>query len=1197
MPSTSYKTRKSNFHKDSSVRNKHKSIADIFHNDVTAWIVLVVSLGITAAGWYISNQYVAKRAADRFYFEVEDARQRILKRMLDYEQVLRGGVALFKTLQRTPTREEWHRYVASLDIQTYFPGIQGIGVAVMLEPSALPDHIDRLRREGFADYRVKPQGERELYSAIIYLEPFDWRNQRAFGYDMYSNPMRRNAMDRARDTGLPSVSGRVTLVQETGDDVQPGFLVYLPLYRDGKPLDTLKQRREALLGFVYSPFRMKDLMRGILGTDTPDVGFKIYDGDSALNAETLLYDSDLSLNTAQEPEHQLQSRLELPGRTWTVNFHSRPSFTAAMFSYQPLLVASGGIIVDILLFIILLSLAGEKSRVLRKAESMTNDLRNITKRLDLAQDSAGIGTWDLDLINDELVWDVRMFRLYGASSQDFSHRFEFWSRYVHPDDLPRVEQEIKQAIESGAKFSSSFRIRRDSGEIRVIEAHATTIRDQKTNPVRMVGVNIDITERRRIEEKLVLGASVYQHAHEGIMITDNNERIIDVNPAFCELTGYSREEMIGSTPRKLKSGQQDKAFYSNMWRAIKSTGFWQGEIWNKRKNGELYAELMSISTIRGAEPDSYRYVAIFSDITKLKVQQETLTRLAHYDALTQLPNRVLLADRLKKSMARARRNNRLLAVCYLDLDGFKPVNDNYGHNVGDQLLIKVAERLQRHMRESDSASRLGGDEFVLLLNDLDDIEECEHALNRLIESMTATYMVEDKAILVSASIGVTLYPRDNVDADTLLRHADQAMYRAKEKGRNGYQLFDPERNRQARAYHEALTRIEEALRNEEFVLYFQPKVDMRRGKVLGAEALLRWQHPEQGLLPPSQFLSIVEDSEFSTQLGEWVLTEALRQLTEWKRNGFTTTVSVNMSGRHFQQKEFAAKLQNLLLRYPLVKPWQLELEVLESSALEDISQVSQVISQCRALGVAVAIDDFGTGYSSLTYLKRLPADTLKIDQSFIRDMLDDLEDLAIVEGIIGLSHAFRRKVLAEGIESEDHGALLLRLGCELGQGYGIARPMPASEFPAWVKNYKNYPSWQQIGRYHWAREDFPLFTAELIHRRWMADLIASLHAGADSILPPALDHKKCRFGLWYYNEGENRYGHIATFKALAPIHEEIHRQAACLVESSKTGTNRPVADEINRLRALQRDLTKQLKTLQAEFAEKADQQYNYLEIA
>lgn len=1117
--------------------------------------------------------------------------------MLDYEQVLRGGVALFKTLKRTPTRDEWRHYVSSLNIQTFFPGIQGIGVSLMLDPSALVGHIESVRKEGYADYTVKPEGKRALYSAIVYLEPFDWRNQRAFGYDMYSNPMRRAAMDRARDTGLPSVSGRVTLVQETGEDVQPGFLVYLPLYREGVPLDTVKQRRAALFGFVYSPFRMNDLMRGILGSERPDVGFELYDGDSPHSSETLLYTSDTALTGGLEPAHKRQSRIELPGRTWTALFHSRPSFTESMSSYQPVIIAAGGIVVDILLFTIIWSLAGERSRVQAKAERMTANLRNITQRLDLAQESAGIGTWDLDLIKNDLVWDDRMFRLYGIAQQDFEYHFDDWADRVHPEDLSRVEAELKQSIETGQKFNSSFRIRHDNGDIRVIESHATTLQDPNGLTIRLVGVNFDITERRSIEEKLTLAASVYQHAHEGIMITDENERVIDVNPTFCELTGYSRAEMIGATPRMLQSGRQDKSFYRKMWGDIKCNGFWQGEIWNKRKNGELYAELLSISTIRGTEPNSSRYVAIFSDITKLKRQQEALIHLAHYDPLTHLPNRVLLADQLNKAMAHARRSDRVLAVCYLDLDGFKPVNDNYGHSTGDRLLVKVAERLSNHMRASDSASRLGGDEFVLLLNDLESVEQCDQALNRLMECMTATYSIDDKPILVSASVGVTLFPWDDVDADTLLRHADQAMYRAKENGRNCYQIFDPERDRQVRAHREALNRIEEGLQNEEFLLYFQPKVDMRRGRVTGAEALLRWQHPEQGLLTPGQFLAITEDTDFSIQLGEWVLSETLRQLTEWKKAGFATTVSVNISGHHFQQESFATKLQTLLQRFPLATPSQLELEVLESSALEDINLVSQVISQCRRMGISVAIDDFGTGYSSLTYLKRLPADTLKIDQSFIRDMLDDIEDLAIVEGIIGLSHAFRRKVLAEGIESEDHGALLLRLGCDLGQGYGIARPMPAGEFPSWARDYTNYPSWQQIGRYHWAREDFPLFTAELIHRRWIKDLSASVNAGPRLIHPPELDPRKCRFGLWYYREGHSRYGGVPCFRALAPLHEKIHQQAAHLIELSHAGQGEKAREELKHMLALHRELLKKIATLQTEFAEKIDLHCRRLEIA
>ncbi len=1159
---------------------QRKTFADIFHNEITAWIVLGVSLLITAAGWYIASYYVDRRAQDRFQYEVEDARQRILKRMLEYEQVLRGGVGLFKSSGRMVSRDEWRRYVEALELHTYFPGIQGIGVSLMLEPSELPAHIDAVRAEGFSDYTVKPAGERERYSAIVYLEPFDWRNQRAFGYDMYSNPMRRSAMERARDTGLPSVSGRVTLVQETEENMQAGFLVYLPLYQPGKPLDTVAQRRAALLGYVYSPFRMNDLMRGILGSDTPDVSFEIYDGAQTQDESTLLYNSGLQATMTSGVRHDTLKRIELPGRSWVARFHSTPSFEAAMSSSQPELIATGGLVVDILLFSIIWSLAGARRRVQARAEAMTADIRHVSERLELAQESAQIGTWDLDLRSNRLFWDERTFKLYDRSPEDFDHSNEFWKACVLPEDVARLEADFQRRYRHADRFDTTFRIRHRNGAIRFIETQALVQKDSDGTPVRMVGVNMDITERRQAEERLTLAASVFEHAHEGIIVMDEQGRILDVNPAFTKMTGYSHDEVVGETTHMLRSGRHDEAFFEQMWQSLRETGFWRGEVWSRRKDGELYAEMLSISAIRHPDAEASRYVAVFSDITILKHQQERLLRLAHYDALTQLPNRVLLADRLNSAMAQARRTGMMLAVCYLDLDGFKPVNDRYGHEVGDKLLVKVAERLNSHMRGSDSASRLGGDEFVLLFGDLRSIEECQQAVSRLLQSISATFNLDGHEVLVSASAGVTLYPNDDADADTLVRHADQAMYRAKESGRNRYQLFDPERDRQARAYRETLERIKQALESGEFELYYQPKVDMRDGTVLGAEALLRWNHPEQGMVLPGEFLPIVEESDFAIQLGEWVLDEALRQLALWNDAGFTTAVSVNISGHHFHEERFAQRLKAMLEEYASVKPSQLELEVLESTALEDINLVSRVIEECRALGVAVSIDDFGTGYSSLTYLKRLPVDTLKIDQSFVRDMLDDIEDFAIVEGIIGLSQAFRRDVIAEGIESEEHGVMLLRLGCNAGQGYGIARPMPAGKFPGWAGQYSHNSSWRETGKYHWIREDHPLFTAELLHRRWFDDLSASINAGIEVIPPPEINRDKCRFGTWCNNEGRTRYGHHEVFNKLNAEHENIHNHAAHVIELAKSGRTSEAKRELEEMGVMKKNIVQLLQALQ-----------------
>jgi diguanylate cyclase (GGDEF)-like protein len=448
------------------------------------------------------------------------------------------------------------------------------------------------------------------------------------------------------------------------------------------------------------------------------------------------------------------------------------------------------------------------------------------------------------------------------------------------------------------------------------------------------------------------------------------------------------------------------------------------------------------------------------DAAERKHYQSELEFQAHHDPLTHLPNRVLLADRMKQTLAQTQRSQRLLAIAYLDLDDFKPVNDSLGHETGDLLLTMVAQRLKEQTRAGDTVCRLGGDEFALLLTDLTTIEECTQTIERLLAAIAAPYRFDHQSTQISASVGLTIYPFDDADPDTLMRHADQAMYIAKQSGRNCFHLFDAALDRQVQERHSNRARIEAALPRDEFVLYYQPKVDMRSGVVVGAEALVRWQHPDEGLLPPGKFLPEIEDTDFSIPFGEWVIATAIAQMATWHAAGLSLKIGVNISPRHLQSPTFAERLAALLACHPEVPPTSLELEVVESAALEDVVRVAQVIDSCHALGVTFALDDFGTGYSSLSYFKRLHVDVLKIDQSFVRDLLTDEEDHAIVEGVISLTRTFKRQVVAEGVETAEIGAALLALGCSIAQGYGIARPMPANALPGWIATWRPDPLWR-----------------------------------------------------------------------------------------------------------------------------------------
>ncbi len=576
---------------------------------------------------------------------------------------------------------------------------------------------------------------------------------------------------------------------------------------------------------------------------------------------------------------------------------------------------------------------------------------------------------------------------------------------------------------------------------------------------RFIVLSRDITERKAAETKLQLAASVFTHTQEAIIITDANSAIIEVNRAFTTITGFSRAEALGKNPRILKSGRHGPEHYAAVWRDLNSNGFWFGEMWNRREDGQEYACLQSISVVRDAQGKPKHYVALLNDITPLKAHAQELEHVTHFDALTGLPNRVLLVDRLQQGISQSQRHKRSLAVAHFDLDGFKSVNDTFGHMAGDTLLKAVATHVKAALREGDTLARIGGDEFVVLLVDLENVQEYESVLSRLLTAVSLPVLLNGTEVQVSASIGVTVYPQDGADADQLMRHADQAMYLAKQAGKNRYHLFDITHDATVKAQREGVRQIVHALSKNEFVLHYQPKVNMRTGAVVGAEALIRWQHPERGLLAPGAFLPLIEDHSVSVAVGEWVLSAALAQMAVWKAQGLDLPVSVNIGARQLQESDFVQRLAQLLAVHPEMPPASLGLEILETSALEDMTHVCTTMRDCQAMGVTFALDDFGTGYSSLTYLRHLPAEMLKIDQSFVRDMLDDYADLAIVKGVIGLAGAFHRDVIAEGVETQTHGAQLLDLGCELAQGYGISRPMPAQAMAQWVRDWQAAPVW------------------------------------------------------------------------------------------------------------------------------------------
>ena len=685
----------------------------------------------------------------------------------------------------------------------------------------------------------------------------------------------------------------------------------------------------------------------------------------------------------------------------------------------------------------------------------------------------------------------------------------------------------------------------------------------------------DITKHKQTDDRLRLAASVFTNAREGITITDPAGTILEVNEMFTRITGYTREEVIGKNSRILKSGAQSDEFYANMWRALVQEGHWSGEIWNRHKGGELYAETLTIDAVRNAAGDTMQYVALFSDITQIKKQEQVLEHMTHFDVLTSLPNRSLLVDRLHQAMAQAKRRKQSVAVAYLDLDGFKGINEQHGREAGDRLLTSLAFDMKCALREGDTLARLGGDEFVAVILDLDSPEASVPLLELLLEAASEPVQVGDLRLGVSASIGVAFYPQaGEADPDLLLRQADQAMYQAKLAGGSRYHIYDPDHDLSVRGRHENLEHIRQSIAAREFVLHYQPEVNMRTGTVIGAEALIRWQHPERGLLPPGVFLPVIEDHTLSIEIGEWVIDSALAQIESWHDAGLDIPVSVNVGALQLQQPDFVDRLSRMLAAHPGVKPDSLVLEVLETSALQDVAQTSQVLNACNAMGVLFALDDFGTGYSSLTYLKRLPASVLKIDQSFVSDMLEDPENLNILEGILSLASGFHRRVIAEGVETVEHGLMLLQLGCELAQGFGIARPMPGGEFLKWASSWRPDSRWAKVPPVH--SRNRALLYACVEHRAWVAALEVYLMGKRHA--PPALDQRQCRFEKWLEAEELAGRGDGPTSQAVKLSHQRFHDLAAEILAVQVDGKNSDGAAWLGQLHQIYDRFAEDLQT-------------------
>lgn len=539
-----------------------------------------------------------------------------------------------------------------------------------------------------------------------------------------------------------------------------------------------------------------------------------------------------------------------------------------------------------------------------------------------------------------------------------------------------------------------------------------------------------------------------------MFITDDRTRITAINKGFTDITGYTEAEVLGRPARFLRSDQHPRGFYRAMWSKLQQDGRWRGEVWNRHKNGDAYSGWLTITGVREADGRVANYVAVFTDTSEVRQAEDRLRKLVNHDPLTGLPNRRLLNELMGHAIKRAEREQSMIGLLFVDLDRFKSINDSLGHQIGDKLLTQVAERLTGAMRESDAVARLGGDEFVVMMDSLREIEDAAVVAKKIIDSLHAEFVIEGKEFFIGASIGISVYPNDGRDVDELIKAADIAMYQVKNEGKNGYRFYSSDLSANVMERFTLETMLRRALKRNQFEVYYQPQVSLATGRILGAEALIRWNHPELGLISPAKFIPLAEESDLIVHIGEWVLREAAMQAMRWVHQGHGIQwISVNVSGVQIQRSNFADTVYGILIETDC-DPSLLELEITESTIMRNTEYVIGVFDRIRELGLRVAIDDFGTGYSSLSHLKRLPLDKLKIDQSFVHDLPHDSDDAAIARVIQALGHSLGLTVIAEGVETPAQAEFLLAIGCQEGQGYLFSRPLPAPAFTELLEQEK-----------------------------------------------------------------------------------------------------------------------------------------------
>ncbi len=897
------------------------------------------------------------------------------------------------------------------------------------------------------------------YLPILFVEPLAG-NEKALGYDVLSNPIVRQAVNKARDSGEAIFSEPFALIQDVTH--QLNAVMYRPIYKKGYPLAFIDERRAAFIGVVASVLNIKRLVnQAIFSLDDPAVNLQLFfsDASSPFFDQGKLEEGGLTLLSRQV--HLAVGGVELKGVvtpkiSFFINRYSR-SIWGLIFA---------GLLFTALVTLFVLAMATRSIRVEQLVKERTKKLtaevaeRQKAEKLSKlnaehfhrALGTTNEGIWDWCVETGEVVSIPPWEELLGYEEGELEESdLDVWLHLTHPDDK-KVAILTKEHFLAGRGHSMEreFRMKHKDGRwVWILSRGEAVRRDVNGKPLQASGTRIDITERKEAEEAMRIAAISFETL-EGIVITDLDNNIVRVNRAFCEISGYEEAAVQGKNPRLFQSGKQDSTFYKTFWNEIIEEGFWEGEIWNKRKSGELYPAQVKVTTVKNGAGIVTHYVAVYSDITQHKRDEDEINKLAFYDPLTNLANRRMLMMTVEHEMTQARRNGGHGGLIFLDLDHFKTINDSLGHGVGDLLLKQVAARLNGLVREVDLAARLGGDEFVVLtspeaVNESDAVNQTLVVAEKIQLVLNQPYDLEGFECHITTSIGIKLYPVDGDEPEVLITNADTAMYRAKAEGRNAIRFYNEKMQEAADEWLKLKMDLHKAIEKEEFELYFQCQ-NNQKGALVGAEALIRWEHPTLGQISPVKFIPVAEQTGQIIEIGEWVLKKACSYLKQWQVEGLQLPhLGVNVSSHQFNQENFVEMVKKAL-ELSGAAPNSLMLELTEGVVVDRVDETIEKMNQLKSLGIGFSIDDFGTGYSSLSYLKKLPLDQLKIDRAFVRDIAIDPNDAVIVEMIISMANHLQFGVIAEGVETEEQLNFLIEKGCQEYQGYYFSRPEPAAKF-------------------------------------------------------------------------------------------------------------------------------------------------------